>query len=554
MLVTARNLAKSYGAIRVLSDISFVINAHDRVGIVGPNGVGKSTLLRLLTGQEETDSGTCSYAPAVTYGYLPQATPEFAGSTIDDLIQESVGNLRQLEQRMRQLESLMSNASEEQLPALLEEYSIVSTQFQERGGYELDYQIERVMAGLQLDYLPRTRIVQTLSGGEKARVGLAALLLRSPDVLLLDEPTNHLDFASMEWLESYLSTYHGAALVVSHDRQFLNHAVNQIFEIDEHKHQLRCYSGNYDAYVQIKAAERAKWKEEYELQQEEIQELRKRVRELRQRASRTNFGPPRDNDKSAAYGHAQKAQNAASSKLHDVEMRLERIEADPIPKPPEPMQVNSHFNVEGIQSQVAISLSQVSKRFGQRVLFHDVNLTIGTNTRLLLTGPNGADKTTLFKLIQGLVTPDEGEVRIAQSARVGYLPQDPALNPEKTVIETYRYDQIGYESEFIGRLIGYGLFRLEDMNKKVGQLSLGQQRKLEIARLMAWSPNVLLLDEPTNYISLDVLESFEASILAFPGPVIAISHDRWFIQRFAGEIWELRDGQLQLPCRSTERS
>ena len=544
MLLTVRNLAKSYGAIRVLSDISFVVNAHDRIGIVGPNGVGKSTLLRLLTGQEEADSGKFSYAPSVEYGYLPQATPDFAGSTIDDLIQESVGGLRQLEQHMRQIERLMSNAPEEQLPALLEEYSAVSTHFQQRGGYELDYQIERILAGLRLDYLPRTRVVQTLSGGEKARVGLATLLLRSPDVLLLDEPTNHLDFASMEWLEHYLSTYHGAALVVSHDRQFLNRAINQIFEIDEHRHHLRSYTGNYDVYVQIKASERAKWAEEYEQQQEELQELRRRARELRQQASRTNFGPARDGDKMARFGHMQKAQNASSSKLHAVEMRRERIEADPIPKPPELLQVNSQFNGEGIASQMVISLAQVSKCFGSHALFQNVDLTIGAKTHLLLTGPNGAGKTTLFKLIQELTMPDEGEVRVAPGARIGYLPQDPELDPGKTVIETYRYDQVGYEGEFIGRLIGYGLFQLEDMHKKVGQLSLGQRRKLEIARLMARSPNVLLLDEPTNYISLDVLESFEASILAFPGPVIAISHDRWFIERFSGELWELRAGQL----------
>ncbi len=544
MLLTVKNIAKSYGAIRVLNDISFVVNARDRIGIVGPNGVGKSTLLRLLTGQEEVDSGTFAYGPAAASGYLPQSTPDFAGSSIDDLIQEAVGNLRQLELRMRQLEHLMSITAEEQLEALLNEYSSVSTQFQERGGYDLNYQIERVLAGLHLDYLPRTRSVQTLSGGEKARVGLAALLLRSPDVLLLDEPTNHLDFASMEWLESYLASYHGAVLVVSHDRQFLNRAINQIFEIDEHRHQLRSYSGNYDAYMATKASERAKWQEEYEQQQEEIQELRRRIRELRQQASRTHFGPSRDNDKMARFGHEQKAQRASSSKLGAVEMRLERIEADPIPKPPESLQVNSHFNVEGMASQVVMQLAHVSKGFGSRVLFRDVTMTLGARTRLLLTGPNGAGKTTLFKLMQGLAEPDEGEVRVVPSARIGYLPQEPALDPTKTVIETYRYDQIGYESEFIGRLIGYGLFRLEDMHKLVGQLSLGQQRKLEIARLMAWGPNMLLLDEPTNYISLDVLESFEASLRAFPGPVIVISHDRWFIQHFGGDIWELRDGIL----------
>ena len=545
MILTGRNLTKSYGAIRVLSDISFVINAHDRIGLVGPNGVGKSTLLRLLTGQEEADSGKFSYAPSVEYGYLPQITPDFAGSTVDDLIQESVGNLRQLEQRIRQLERFMSNSSEEHLPVLLEEYSMVSTQFQVRGGYELDSQIERVLVGLHLDSLSRTRIVQTLSGGEKARVGLATLLLHSPDVLLLDEPTNHLDFASMEWLERYLSTYPGAVLVVSHDRQFLNRVINQIFEIDEHTHQLCSYSGNYNAYVQIKAAERLTWEEGYEQQQKELQDLRKRVRELRLQASRTSFGPPRDNDKMARFGHAQKAQNASSSKLHAVEMRLEHVETDPIPKPPERLHVNSHFNGEGIASQVVISLSQVNKGFGPHILFQDVNLMIGARTHLLLMGPNGAGKTTLFNLMQGFTMPDKGEIRVAPSARIGYLPQHPALDPEKTVIETYRYDQVGYEGDFIGRLIGYGLFKLADMDKKVGQLSLGQQRKLEIVRLMAWDPNVLLLDEPTNYISLDVLEAFEASIVAFPGPVIVISHDRWFIQRFSGEIWELRNGQLR---------
>lgn len=544
MLLTVRDLTKTYGIIRVLSDITFIINAHDRIGVVGPNGVGKSTLLRLLTGLEEADSGRYTYAPTVEYGYLPQSTPEFAGDTIDDLLRSAVGNLYELEERMRQLEDLMSNAQEEQLPTLLEEYSAVSTRFQERGGYTLDYQIERVLAGLQLDYLARSRAVQTLSGGEKARVGLAALLLRSPDVLLLDEPTNHLDFASMEWLESYLSTYHGALLVVSHDRQFLNRAINQIFEIDEHRHRLHSYMGNYDAYVQLKAAERVKWREAYEQQQEELQELRKQVRDLRQQSSRTHFGPPRDGDKMARFGHDQKAQKASASKMHSAEMLLERIEDDPIPKPPELLQVNSHINAEGIDSQVVIRLSHVSKGFEQRTLFRDVQLTIGPRTRLLLTGPNGTGKTTLFKLIQGLVGPDEGDIVLAASARIGYLPQDPELDRTRTVIESYRYGQIGYESEFIARLIGYGLFRLEDMHKKVGQLSLGQQRKLEIARLMARGPNVLLLDEPTNYISLDVLESFEASILAFPGPVIAISHDRWFIDRFHGERWELADGQL----------
>ncbi len=539
MILTVRNLTKSYGAITVLNDISFVVNQQERVGIVGANGVGKSTLLRLLTGEEESDGGVISYAPEVEVGYLPQTTPDFHGRSIEDLILESVGNLRQLEQRMRTLEAAMATASEERLPAQLEEYSLVSTRFQDRGGYELDYKIESIMEGLRIAYLPREQEVATLSGGEKARVGLATLLLRSPDILLLDEPTNHLDFASMEWLESYLAGYSGAAVLVSHDRQFLNKAVNRIFELDDYEHHLKQYTGNYDAYVQARAAERAKWEEDYERQQEEIKELRKRIRESARQVGH-GYRPPRDNDKTARFFFAQRVDSAISRNVRAAEEQLKRIEANPIPKPPELLQVNSHINSAGIASQVVIQLAQVSKSYGERTLFHNLDLLVTPQARIMLIGPNGAGKTTLLRIIMGLEAPDAGTVQVASGARIGYLPQEPdTLDLNKTVIETYRYGQVGYEGEFIGRLLGYGLFRLEDMPKKVGQLSIGQRRKLEIARLMAAGPNVLLLDEPTNYISLDVLEAFEAAVLAFPGPVIAISHDRWFIQRFGGEVREL---------------
>src|SRR5947209_14379732 len=259
-----RNLSKSYGAITVLDDISFVINPNDRVGVVGSNGVGKTTLLSILVGQESPDSGSYSFAPSTEVGYLPQTTPEFSGnhlSTLQDLILASLGNLRQLEERMSALEIAMSATPGNQLAPLIEEYDLVSTRFQDRGGYEIDHRIDAILDGLRISYLARDREMQTLSGGEKARVGLAALLLRSPDLLLLDEPTNHLDVASLEWLEAYLARYRGTVMLVSHDRQFLNRAVNAIFEIDEHSHHLKRYEGNYDAYAQAKAAERVKWEE-----------------------------------------------------------------------------------------------------------------------------------------------------------------------------------------------------------------------------------------------------------------------------------------------------
>lgn len=544
MLLTVRRMTKSYGAIQVLQAIHLVVNAGERVGLVGPNGVGKSTLLRLIMGQEEVDEGVVTFGPSVEPGYLPQSTPDFYGQSMQDLILEAVGHLRRLEERMRALEHAMSAADPEQLPELLEEYGQASANFQDAGGYDLDYRIETVLAGLGLAYLPREREVQTLSGGERARLGLATLLLRSPDLLLLDEPTNHLDFASMAWLESYLATYRGGMLVVSHDRQFLNRTVNRVCEIDEHSRQLKEYPGNYDAYVEAKALERQRWEEEYERQQEELRDLRKRVKDAASHARR-NYHAPRDNDKFSKHYFEQSTQRTQSQTIRAAEVLLQRIEEDPIPKPPEILRVTSHFQGESIQSREVLRLQGVSKSWGERQVLENVTLTMGADARVVLVGPNGAGKSTLLKLIMGREKPDGGEIQLVPGARPGYLPQDPEdLDPQKTVLEMYRYGQVGYEGEFVGRLIGYGLFRLEDMQKKVGQLSLGQKRKLEIARLMAQNPHILLLDEPTNYISLDVLEAFEAAILHFPGPVVAISHDRWFIQRFGGVLWELEAGKL----------
>lgn len=542
MLLAIRNISKSYGIVTVLNEVSFVVNADERIGIVGSNGVGKSTLLRILMGQEEMDTGTIKYAPLVELGYLPQTTPNFYGRTINDLLLESVGNLRQLEERMRQLEAAMAVADAERLSELLDEYGIVSTRFQDRGGYDIDYRIDAIMEGLRLSYLPRTREVDTLSGGEKERLGLATLLLRAPDLLLLDEPTNHLDISTLEWFEQYLSSYAGAALIVSHDRQFLNRVVNTIFEIDEHEHQLKRYEGNYDAYVQQKAQERQKWVEDYERQQEEIQELRKRIKDSARDVGHS-YRAPRDNDKYAIYFFEQQRQRAVSRNVRAAEEQLRRIEEDPIPKPPELLHITSRFQNSEMASQEAIILSHVSKSFGERCLFSDLNLAIGPRARILLTGPNGAGKTTLLNIMAGHEMPDSGKVRLSPSIRMGYLAQEPEnFDLDKTVIETYRYGQVGYEGEFVGRLLGYGFFRLEDMHKTARQLSIGQRRKLEIARLLAESPNALLLDEPTNYISLDVLEAFESALLDFAGPVIAISHDRRFMEHFGGEQWRLADG------------
>jgi macrolide transport system ATP-binding/permease protein len=544
MLLQVRVLSKSYGALPVLSEITFALNAAERAGVVGANGAGKSTLLRILVGEETVDAGSVAYATGLDVGYLPQTLPSFTGQSIGDLIAESVGGLRKLERRMRELEAAMATADTEQ-GALLEEYGHVATQFQDRGGYELDARIDAVLAGLRLAYLPRERDVATLSGGEKARVGLAALLLRAPDVLLLDEPTSHLDAASLEWLEDYLGAYPGAALIVSHDRQFLNRAVNRIFEIDEHTHGLKRYEGDYDAYLAAKAGERERWEESFARQQEEIKDLRKRIRESARQVA--HHRPPRDNDKSAYKGKGEWVADAVSRNVRAAEEQLRRIEADPIPKPPKLMRFQPHFRTEALQGQAVARAEGLSKRYGERQLLCDVDFALGAEARVVLVGPNGAGKTTLLCLLLGLETPDAGRVRVAPGARIGYLAQEPQVTDlNRTVFETYRAGLVGYESNLVAGILGNGLFRLEDLTKTVGQLSPGQRRKLELARLIAEGPNMLLLDEPTNYISLDVLEAFEAAVHDFPGPVLAVSHDRWFLQRFGGEVWELVDGALTI--------
>ena len=543
MLLTARGITKTYGPVLILSDISLALNRSERAGVVGANGAGKSTLVRILSGHETADRGEVRYGPSVEVGYLPQTMPDVAGATLDGLIRESVGNLRRLEAEMRRLELAMASASEGELPELLGAYGAISTRFQDRGGYDLDHRIATVLAGLRLDYLPRDRAMHSLSGGERARAGLAALLLRSPDLLLLDEPTNHLDDATLAWLEDYLASYHGGALLVSHDRQFLNRSVSAILEIDEATHRLKRYEGNYDAYAAAKVAERAKWEEDYQRQQEEIEELRKRMRETGRQVAHNR--PARDHAKMQYDFKGGRVQNTIARNVRDAETRLARIEANLVEKPPKPMRFQPRFHSEGMQSKGVVVAEGLRKTLGGRLILRDVSLTLAPEARVVLVGPNGAGKTTLLRLLLGLDVPDAGSVRLAPAARFGYLPQElAAADPDRTVLEAYRAGLVGQESTLVASILGNGLFRLDDLRKNVGHLSLGQRRKLEIARVLAERPNVLVLDEPTNYISLDVLEAFEAAVTAFPGPVLAVSHDRWFLERFSGDVWELHDGEI----------
>lgn len=542
MLLAIDHISKAYGDNQVLNNVTFALPYGQKLGLVGANGVGKSTLIKIIIGEIEPDGGAVRLATGAEIGYLAQTLNAAEGQTIAELIDTTLGNIRQIEARLRQLEAAMVQPDED-LDRVLAEYSELTEQFERRGGYDLAYRLDQVMTGLAVAHLARDRRVATLSGGEKSRVGLAALLLASPDLLLLDEPTNHLDFAALAWLEAYLQGYKGGVLVVSHDRHFLNQTVTALVEIEEHSREAKQYSGNYDFYAEMKELERTKWVESYWAQQEEIRDLRK----LMKRKAHVNpfARAPRDNDKFAYTFKAEKMQGSLSRDIRSAEERLRRIEEDPIPKPPAVLKINPDFDPQVLTSKTPITVMDVSKTYGNQRVLDLVSCTIEPHSRIVIIGPNGAGKSTLLKIMAGVALPDSGLVDVAPSVVLGHLDQEQeTLVTAGTLFDVYRDGRVGDWEEFKAELLGYGLFTWPDLMKPAATLSIGQKRKLQIANLMAQKANLLLLDEPTNHISLDVLEEFEQALLDFAGPVVAISHDRRFIERFANEIWEMRDGRL----------
>lgn len=542
MLLSTSHLSKFYGDRQVLKDVSLSLYPGDHVGLVGANGAGKSTLIKILAGEIAADSGDVKRMDDLEIGYLPQTLASAVGKSVDNLIAESLGSLHALEARLRQLERQM-NEDVADMDAVLAAYAETTERFERRGGYEIGHQLEIVLSGLDVADIERSRPVETLSGGEKTRLCLAALLLRSPDLLLLDEPTNHLDFAALEWLEGYLADYRGGLLVVSHDRHFLNQTVKSILEVNEFSGEVSEYSGNYDTYAAIKAHERIKWIEAYTEQQDEIVALRLAIKGKARQVAHNRA--PRDGDKFLKHFKRERVETAIARNVASAEERLRRIEADPIPEPPDRLNINPDFDPRTLTSASPLTASMLSKFYGDEVILNDVSFALSPHSRVVIVGPNGAGKTTLLRILAGLAMPNEGEVIRAGSVVIGYLDQEQeTLDDDATLFDVYRQGIPGHFEELKTALLRYHLFTWPDLLKPVRTLSIGQKRKLQIARLMATGANLLLLDEPTNHISFDVLEEFEQALIDFPGPVLAVSHDRRFIQRFADEVWEVRHGHL----------
>jgi macrolide transport system ATP-binding/permease protein len=543
MILSVSHLHKAYGHLTVLNDVSLTLDRAQRVGIVGANGSGKSTLLTIIVGEQSADSGTVTLEAGAEVGYLPQVLEGFANQTVQAILDAAVADITALETQMRDLEAQLATAAPETLDALLAQYGAVTERFERKEGYDLPHRIEMVLDGMQVATLERSRLASTLSGGEKARIGLAMLLLRQPDLLLLDEPTNHLDLNVLAWLESYVHDYKGAVLVVSHDRRFLNNTVNVIIELDDRTHTAKRYSGNYDDYLLAKGQEMARWQAEYVAQQEELSELR---HSLRTKVSSVDQRRPmRDRDKMMYDRAGERAQQSRSSTIQAVQERIARIEADPVPRPPVPLRINPDFDPRQLANRTPLWTSELTKKLGERCLIDHASLSVSTEDRIVIVGANGSGKSTLLKLFAGEIAPDSGELYVAPTVTIGYLDQEQeALDPTATLFEAYAEGMAAPPEQLKGDLFHYGLFVYDDVTKRIAELSVGQRRKVQLARLIAARANLLLLDEPTNHLSFEVLEAFETALLNFPGPVVAVSHDRYFIERFATRIWELRDGRL----------
>ncbi len=542
-LLTVANISKRFSDTTVLDDLSLQLASGDAVGLVGPNGVGKTTLLEIMTGRLTADSGVVTLATGCTVGYLAQTLAFDDAQSLAQYIGSARGDLDELALEMRAIEAQMARADAQQVKPLLQRYESLTDEFELRGGYAR-HEADAVMAGLGLAALEPTRQLASLSGGEQARLGLASLLLGQPDLLLLDEPTNHLDFAALEWLEELLSRWRGGLLIVSHDRRFLDKTVRSIVELDGATHKASLFTANYSVYAQEKAQQQLRMAEAWAAQQEEIRELRRMIGSKGRQVAHNR--PPTDSDGFTYAFKGGRVDATVARNVHAAEEKLARIQADPLPRPPRTLAINTEFDPAYFGSKSPLAASDLAMTFGDRVILHDGECTVGPRTRAVIVGPNGAGKSTLLKILAGVLQPDAGRVTRAPGVVLGYLEQEQTmLELGMTVYEHYAHDLVGDWETLKTELLTTNLFTWPELTRPVEALSVGQKRKVQIARLLALHANVLLLDEPTNHISLDVLEQFEHALMAFRGPIVAASHDRRFIERFGAEIWEIGGGQLR---------
>ncbi|MFC4025480.1 ABC-F family ATP-binding cassette domain-containing protein [Oceanobacillus longus] len=524
ILMQLNDLSKSFGAEEILSNIKLEIKDKDRVAIVGRNGAGKSTLLKIMAGELSYDEGDFFKPKDLTFGYLSQHMTLESGKTIWDEMIEVFSHLRRQESQLRLLEKEMENASNlagEEYEKLLQDYDKLQLAYQTGGGYTYESDIKTVLTGLNFfDYDYNTPIME-LSGGQKTRLALGKLLLQKPQLLILDEPTNHLDIDTLSWLENYLVNYPGAIVIVSHDRYFLDKTVSIVYEIARHKTSK--YYGSYSKYLEQKALNYEQELKEFEKQQTEIKKLEDFVQRNIVRASTTK---------------------RAQSRRKQLE-KMDRLD-----RPPgDESSASFSFQIEKRSGNDVLKIDQLRLSYEdeQEPIFSDIKLHVNRGERIALVGPNGVGKTTLLKAILGNLKSDRGSIQLGTNVQIGYYDQEQAeLDKSKSLLQELWDDYPTINEKDIRTILGNFLFSGEDVLKPVHTLSGGEKARLALAKLKMQKANLLILDEPTNHLDIDSKEVLEAALNDFPGTIIFVSHDRYFINKIADQVAEMQRNGISM--------
>ena len=520
MLLSCSHITKSYGTDTILSDISFHINEYEKCGIVGINGAGKTTLLRIITGEETADSGDVFISSNYSVGYLKQQQDISSELTIYEEVSSIKQEIFELEKKIRAIEHEMKELTGSELEAKLEEYHKATTSFEQADGYACRSEITGIIKGLGFDEASFSKTINTLSGGQKTRVALGKILISKPDLIILDEPTNHLDMNSIAWLENYVHNYNGAVLIVSHDRYFLDKTVTKIIELDNTKGTV--FSGNYSDYSMKKEFLKTSLLKAYENQQREIKHQEEVITKLKQ-------------------FNREKSIKRAESREKMLN-KIERIE--------KPFEVNSEmkirFTPRVTSGNDVLSVTDLSKSFGDNHLFSDVNFELKRGERIGILGDNGTGKTTLLKIINELIPADSGMIRIGTNVHIGYYDQEQQLlSDDKTVMDELHDTYPSMTETEIRNLLAAFLFTGDDVFKLVKDLSGGEKGRVSLAKLMLSESNLLILDEPTNHLDIVSKEILENALNNYEGTVLYVSHDRYFVNKTATGILHLTNKGLE---------
>lgn len=518
--IQVKDLVKSFEVgHNVLDGLTFQIDQGERVGLLGKNGAGKTTLFKILTGEIDYDEGQVTIGQGRRVGLISQIPVYPAGYTVEDVLRSAFDRLHALAEEMEALTARM--AAGENDPTLLRRYGTLSEKFETFGGYDTDVAVNKIANGLSISREMRSQLFDSLSGGEKTRVNLGRLILEDTDILLLDEPTNHLDLHATEWLEEYIRGFRGTVVTISHDRYFLDRIVTRVIEIAGGKAEF--YSGNYSFYAVEKERRFQERMKQYEKEQAKIEQLEKAAEQLRM----------------WAFQGMDKTYRRAIS----MEKRIERMRTTS--KPTQARKMDARFSTAEFHGDEVLALRNLAKSYGDKHLFDGINLKIEGGERIALIGDNGTGKSTLIKMIMGELYPDDGRIRTGPQVRAAYLPQIVHFDhPDWNLVENMMAAKRGLSAQSArNRLAAYD-FRGEDVMKPVSVLSGGEQSRLRLCMLMDDEINFLILDEPTNHLDIDSREWIEEAVEAYDGTLLFVSHDRYFINRFATRIWELADGTI----------